>query len=306
MQPESYKDSFGPLERRWRRLAHGMRWSMKHLTRRQCRILVEIRWRLGDEIMAIPIYEALRERWPQSHIAVLCNHPDLLAGNPHVDAVNAPPAAPDRYVLLRGAERTAYRIEQYARAAGVKTPTSRPRLYYDDWSSPALDALAKNGRPLIAVASGASWPNKRWPVERWRNLCASLFADGCEVVELGRGDESIGQGLCLVNQTTVRDAACVLRAARALVCCDSGLMHLALAVGTPAIALFGPTLPSILVRDEPNLVAVTNNRACHGCFNAPGEKGPEGVCPRNISCCLETITEAAVLNRVRGIVSGGT
>ena len=66
-----------------------MRWSMKRLTRLQRRILVEIRWRLGDEIMAIPIYEALREQWPQSHIAVLCNHPDLLAGNPHVDAVNA-------------------------------------------------------------------------------------------------------------------------------------------------------------------------------------------------------------------------
>ena len=47
-------------------------------------VLVEIRWRLGDEVMAIPIYEGLHHAYPDTRIHVLCNHPDLLTGNPHV------------------------------------------------------------------------------------------------------------------------------------------------------------------------------------------------------------------------------
>ena len=51
------------------------------------------------------------------------------------------------------------------------------------------------------------------------------------------------------------------------VCCDSGLMHLALAAGTRTVALFGPTEPAILVQNDPNLVAIETAQDCQGCWN---------------------------------------
>src|SRR5690606_18723445 len=104
-------------------------------------------------------------------------------------------------------------------------------------------------------------------MDRWRALCRRLHDRGARLVELGIGDDPIGAGLCLVDRSTVRDAACVLRRADLLISCDCGLMHLALAVGTPAVALFGPTDPAFLMRDEPLLTAVRSGLPCAGLWN---------------------------------------
>ncbi|MCP4642931.1 MAG: glycosyltransferase family 9 protein, partial [bacterium] len=196
--------------------------------------------------------------------------------------VNTEGLSPDRYILLRGAPRAAYRLGHYACRAGVATPETRPCITYGDWSTPALDRVESQGKPLVAVSSGATWATKRWNVERWAALCTGLRDVGYAVVQLGQGDERIGVGACLVDETTVREAACVLRAAKLFIGCDSGLMHLALAVGTQTLALFGPTDPSILVRNEPKLSVLTNERACRGCWNDAGREVREGVCPLEI------------------------
>lgn len=269
-------------------------------------ILVETRWRLGDEIMALPIYEALRSRHPKCRIHVLCNYPDLLANNPVVDAVNDPDASPDRYLLLRGAPRDVYRRAHYARCAGVPVPDAPPKLTLHDWTSPLDAELPKGQGPLVAVAAGASWPTKRWPKEAWLDLCTRLAAAGCRIIELGQSDEAVGSGVSFVGRTSVRDAAVLLRRADALVCSDSGLMHLALAVGTPVVALFGPTDPSILMRDEPKFHVVKNDRDCGGCWNVSQAMQTPGVCPLNIECCLATITVDRVASMVDSVVSDRT
>jgi ADP-heptose:LPS heptosyltransferase len=279
-------------------------------------ILADVRWRLGDEIMALPIYEALRMQHPDSRIHVLCTYPDLLEDNPYVDAVNGEPGAPDKYVCLRSGPRDVHRIEHYARCAGAATPAQRPRLYYRDWSAPQLAALPRGGRPLgarkasaplVALGSGASWPIKRWPIERWRALGGALVESGFHIVELGRTeDEAINVGTSLRGKTSVREAACVLRAADLLVCCDSGLMHLALAAGTRVLALFGPTDPTILVRNEPNLTVIGTERDCRGCWNLSKEAETPGACPLGRATCLDAIDADRVLAQTRALLSPET
>ena len=129
------------------------RWWVKGALGSRRRLLVEMKWRLGDEVMAIPIYEALRAKYSHCELTVLCNYPELLEHNPNVDSVNEIARRVDRYMLLRGAERTVYRPEVYAKRAGVPTPAKVPSLYYKDWS--CKDALSKKLKVKIGSISVA-------------------------------------------------------------------------------------------------------------------------------------------------------
>jgi ADP-heptose:LPS heptosyltransferase len=264
------------------------------------RILVEIRWRLGDEIMALPIYEALRRRYPEARLTVWASHPELLEGNPHIDVVNDDNVDPDRYVYLREGPQQTSRLAHYARRAGVPVSEIRPRIYYQDWSTAHL---GDDDRPYVAIATGATWPTKQWPAKRWLALAGLIEEAGFAVVELGRDHDPVGSGLSLVNQTSVRDVAKVLRKCRLLVSGDCGLMHLAVAVETPVVALFGPTDPSILMGDEPKLRIITNERDCQGCWNKNHAAKEPGICPLNIDMCLGTITPETVIEHVRELAS---
>ena len=295
-----YEEQRGPVERRLLRAARSVSWRAKALLRVRRRIVVEIRWRLGDEIMALPIYEALRVAYPDCLLDVWCSFPELLRDNPFVSRMNEQRARPDRYICLRSGPRLVNRLEHYAGLAGVAVPSARPRLYYHDWHAPQLDLLTK---PYVVFAPGASWTTKRWPLDAWRALGAAVKAMGLAVAEVGQTGEAVGVGENLTGRTTVREAACVLHAARLVVSCDSGPMHLARAAGTPVVALFGPTSPAILFRDDAGLYPVVGEAPCQGCWNradvkdARGDERP-GACPLGDPSCMASIGVADVLARV--------
>ncbi len=301
----TYYDQWGPVARRVRSAGHYCRFLAKTSFGMGPRILVEINWRLGDEIMALPIYEALKKRHPAAQIDVLCNYPELLDDNPHVDVVNPSEPSVDRYYLLRGAPRDAYRLEHYARQADVAAPDARPTLYYKNWDSPLLDELPPGGGPVIAIAAGATWETKRWPKERWRALCDRIAESGCRLMVLGQGeDESLGIGTDYVGRTSVREAATLLHRADVLVSNDSGLMHLGLAAGTPVVALFGPTDPGILIRDNAGLHVLENERECQGCWNGSQTMRDPGICPLDVDSCMGSIAVERVAAKIDEVLSG--
>ncbi|MCC6152216.1 MAG: glycosyltransferase family 9 protein [Candidatus Hydrogenedentes bacterium] len=286
------------------------RWITRRVLRKQLRIVADVRWRLGDEIMAIPIYEGIKRRYPFCHLTVWCNHPDVLLRNPHVDRIVGSDQVSrlsdcDRYILLRGAPRGIFRLDHYARLAGIPTPPMNPRLYYEEWTAPQLTAAGLDSMRIVAICNGGTWKTKRWPQENWQRLCDALARAGHRIVQVGKDDDSIKNVLDLTNRTSVREAACVLRRARLLISNDSGLMHLALAVGTPVLSLFGPTLPAMLVRTSAQLTALTNERDCQGCWNRPAVLMTEGTCPLGISPCMGTIPVDTVLARAHELLGDG-
>jgi ADP-heptose:LPS heptosyltransferase len=106
--------------------------------------------------------------------------------------------------------------------------------------------------PLIAVAPVDRLRLRSWPLERFANTAHRLTQMGVGKVLLlgtsGQRDilkpfaETIPTGLIdLVGRTTVRELAVVLRRARLLLANDSAPLHLAAAMGTPVVGLFGPT-----------------------------------------------------------------
>jgi heptosyltransferase-2 len=105
-------------------------------------------------------------------------------------------------------------------------------------------------RPAVALAPGAVGPSKRWPASAYATLARRLIADGFAVWVIG-GPEEKSLAAEIIGDTTARDltghdlrnAILAQAAAAVAVSNDSGLLHVAAALGTPAIGIFGPTSP---------------------------------------------------------------
>jgi len=110
--------------------------------------------------------------------------------------------------------------------------------------------LAADRRPVVALAPGAVGPSKRWPSASYAALTRRLLADGLAVWVLGGPDEKslaaeiVGDSDARdLTGRDLRDAILALASASAAVSNDSGLLHVAAALGTPSIGIFGPTSP---------------------------------------------------------------
>jgi heptosyltransferase-2 len=110
--------------------------------------------------------------------------------------------------------------------------------------------LATEARPAVVLAPGAVGPSKRWPASAYAVLARRLLTEGLAVwVVGGPGEKSIAQeivgdtGARDFTGTDLREAILALAAATAAVSNDSGLLHVAAALGTPTIGIFGPTSP---------------------------------------------------------------
>ena len=100
---------------------------------------------------------------------------------------------------------------------------------------------------------GAAWPNKRWPAERFGQLAAAIAKrhNLPSAVLWGPGDESRAEmvvacsdGTAVVApRTSIGDLLALARAARLMISGDTGPLHIAWALGTSVVALFGPTNP---------------------------------------------------------------
>ena len=106
--------------------------------------------------------------------------------------------------------------------------------------------------PYVAFVHGTTWESKLWPQNHWRVLAGLVHAAGYEVVlpsgnaeERRRAEHLAGTvtGVRVLPPTNLGEAAAWLLGATVVVAVDSGLAHLAAAVGSPVVALYGATDP---------------------------------------------------------------
>jgi heptosyltransferase-2 len=160
---------------------------------------------------------------------------------------------------LRWGERALPRMVDRCGMLGLAPGEAQPA----DWPQPQLIVptpeimswrermgLAAERRPVVAFAPGAVGPSKRW--HDYAELARQLTAEGVAVWILGGPDEKeLAAQIAGPNHEHARDltgpdlrnAILALAAANAAVSNDSGLLHVAAALGTPAIGIFGPTSP---------------------------------------------------------------
>jgi heptosyltransferase III len=150
----------------------------------------------------------------------------------------------------------------YARAAGV--PAERRRLAAEATISPPVSpragALADGlRRPLLALHRGAGAPPKRWALDGFAGVASWWRRSHGDIVELlgpAEAGETPLPGTTTASGWTLPDVAALLGFADAYLGNDSGISHLAGAVGTPGVVLFGPTAPARWRPLSPRLVAV--------------------------------------------------
>ena len=116
----------------------------------------------------------------------------------------------------------------------------------------AQRGLTAEGRPIVTLSPGAVGAGKAWPPGHYAALARALSEDGASVWVLGGPDETAiakqiagaaGNHGHDLTSADLRNAILALAAADVSVTNDSGLMHVSAAIGTPTIAIFGPTSP---------------------------------------------------------------
>ena len=154
--------------------------------------------------------------------------------------------------------------------------------------------------PVVALMPGAEYgPAKCWPLQNYTTLARRLTEIGVHVWVLGSARESpIGRSICegaasknvhnLCGKTALVDAVDLLSAANAAVTNDSGLMHVAAAVGTHVIALYGSSTPDYTPPLTAAKTVFYERLECSPCF--------ERRCPLGHLNCLHAITVDSVVN----------
>ena len=118
-------------------------------------------------------------------------------------------------------------------------------------------------RPLIALHPGSGSPRKNWPLEKWSEFGRALLDRAPQILLIGgEADEERVAALCaewktapilVARHLALPHLAAILARCRLFVGHDSGISHLAAAVGTPSLLLFGPTDPAVWAPANPQV-----------------------------------------------------
>jgi lipopolysaccharide heptosyltransferase II len=164
-------------------------------------------------------------------------------------------------------------------------------------------------RTIIGFQPGTSltmrW--KQWPIERYREVISRVVADQPEsqiilfgssleeemIREMARGLK--GRISLAAGKTSVKQVAALIEQCDLLVCNDSGLMHTAVAVGTPVAAIYGPTDFRRTAPLGDRHTVIRHELPCSPCFKLEGDDQVQ-ACPHHD--CLMTITTDEVLHAI--------
>jgi lipopolysaccharide heptosyltransferase I len=177
----------------------------------------------------------------------------------------------------------------------VRFPIAVPRSRV---AAAIAERFGPNGYAI--VNPGAAWPNKRWPPARFGALAAAMSREhGLRSIVLwGPGEEALASAVVAASEgaadaapsTTIPDIVAVAQGARLMVSGDTGPLHIAGAVGTPIVALFGPTYPERNGPWSPHDVALSRVTTCSCLY--------ERRCRREMPC-IDDIPVEEVVQAVR-------
>jgi ADP-heptose:LPS heptosyltransferase len=154
-----------------------------------------------------------------------------------------------------------HRTDQYLlplKSLAIPLPTAKKMVmgFLAEDEERALSVIRDVGigleQPIVVLAPMTTWSSRCWPAERYAELADRLDAEGCAIIVIGsaREEPAVRQIAAQMKHTkpiiaagtlSFREMAALIARANLLISGDTGPMHVAAAVGTPYLALFGPT-----------------------------------------------------------------
>jgi len=205
-----------------------------------------------------------------------------------------------------------HHAERLLRLAGEGSVAAapQPRLFPGEPERAAVDILLReagwsDGEPLIAVAPGSVWATKRWPFYAelaeqvaGRVVVIGSSADGELALQVAAA--APGRVIDATGRLSLLASAELIARSAVIVTNDSAPLHLASAVGTPTVAVFGPTVPEFgfgPLAPHSRVLGITT-LACRPC----DRHGPQR-CPLGHWRCMREITPRHVAMAVQELLA---
>lgn len=166
------------------------------------------------------------------------------------------------------------------------------------------DVLPLENLPFVAYAIGGQHTTKKLPEARIRVLAERL--DGYLVLIGGKEDREVGDRIAdgldhvinLSGHLTINQSASVLSQARWVISHDTGMMHIAAALGKPIVSIWGNTIPGFGMSPyrapENSMVAEVRNLPCRPCSKIGFDR-----CPKGHFKCMNLIDTDAIIEKVK-------
>ena len=159
-------------------------------------------------------------------------------------------------------------------------------------------------KPIVALAPGAArWDTKKWPIESYAELAGMLIPSYRVCIVGGDQEVSLGQKLAascrddvvnLCGESSLDEVVDVIAAAECVVANDSGLMHVAAAVQTPVVGIYGPTNPEAYPPLSDFREICWTRALCSPCY--------QNRCPYGHHACMKDITPQQVYGQILELV----
>ena len=223
-----------------------------------------------------------------------------------------------RRAPYRARQHEIERIASLAEAVGVPVPDGgvpfSVRVRPDDTERAERFLEAEGvapGRPVVLVAHGSRWRTKRWPPERFAEAAATLASDlgGVVAIAGAPSDRSSAAAVAgrlasapvdAVGRLDMGGWLALVRRASILLSNDSATAHVAAGVGTPVVAVFGPTVPGMgYAPYSVRARVVGTDLGCRPC----GRHGHD-ACPLGHFGCMLGVSVDAVVAAARELLTG--
>lgn len=297
-----------PSVRKWQEQNHAylrQRWSHYLKCRRMdFPIILKRTAAWGDVLLTTPIIEALKRKYPLSpiHVETACG--GIFVRNPHVSSV-APrlPRMPDALTFnldMAYEKRTNVSILQaYTDACGLAAGEweTRTRLYPSDHDhSRAARIMGGSSIDWVSMHIGPStWRSKEWPIDRFAEVADAIRAMGKKIVLVGAPGKPFAADLDQRGVTTIHEMAAVIGRTHLFIGLDSFPLHVAQAMLTPAIGLFGVTDPQYILPPNPSAIGVCGTTESFGVRH----RSPNTTVVDDGGAAMSSITAATVIETIK-------
>jgi len=291
---------------------------------------------LGDILCTLPMLEEIRKRHPR-RLIVFASHADykpMLRLSQGADCIfgarswNFAPCSPLRLVEQIYAPRTTderspnagaqcHLMDDLARSCGITLNNRQPRLFprpefirATQFRYGLADSVSKSQR-IIGISCGRTWPVRMWDAAKWQQLIHQIQAHyEVTILQFGftkgpaeRDEFDHLQGVVSVtNRLKSDELVALIAGCQLLISIDSGPVHIAGAVGTPTVGLFGAVNPQYRLWPQTKATAVSSNVPCLFCHHTTPLGHWQSGCPHDIRCMKE-LNVATVFSAVEKMLS---